>query len=78
MTDRKTVIGRMNIHRRADRQTDRQTDNLSDTINLVDGRREMRMNKLCLLTSFTLAYGSYDIFLVHVYHIHMHVFLCYL
>ena len=28
MTDRKTVIGRMNIHKRADRQTDRQTDKL--------------------------------------------------
>ena len=26
MTDRKTVIGRMNIHKRADRQTDRQSE----------------------------------------------------
>ena len=33
MTDRKTVIGRMNIHKRADRQTDRQTEKLSDTVN---------------------------------------------
>ena len=30
MTDRKTVIGRMNIHKRADRQTDRQTDKQTD------------------------------------------------
>ena len=27
--------------------------------------------------SCTLAYDTYDILLVHVYHIHMHVFLCY-
>ena len=41
MTDRRTVIGRMNVHKRADKQTDRQPDrqtdrqtyNLNDTIN---------------------------------------------
>ena len=30
MTDRKTVNGRMNVHKRADRQTDRQTDRQSE------------------------------------------------
>ena len=33
ISDRKTVIGRMNIHKRADRQTDRQTDKLGVTVN---------------------------------------------
>ena len=63
-----------NLHKRADRQTNRQTDRNWVTlyIKLIE---EGKWGWTNYVISCTLAYGSYDISLVHVYHKHAHVFM---